>query len=66
MAAMSPDRILERLQTMSALSATSVSPMPAGVDMSPSAVAARLREMADVSELCERLGEGRIAVGPGG
>jgi hypothetical protein len=34
--------------------------MPSGVDMSPRAVAARLREMAELAELCHRLGTGRI------
>ncbi len=33
------------------------SPMPRGIDMSPPAVAVRLREMADVSELCRKLGQ---------
>ena len=52
---MSADAVVERLQTMSTLSASQPSPMPRGVDMSPTAVAARLRDMADVSELCSRL-----------
>jgi len=45
---------------MSDLSAREASPMPRGVDMSPGAVAARLRDMAELSELCWKLGTGRI------
>jgi hypothetical protein len=52
--------VFERLQKMSELSATEVSPMPDGVDMSPRAVAARLQEMADLNELCRKLGAGRV------
>lgn len=57
---MTPERVRERLQTMSKLSASGESPMPRGVDMSPQAVAARLRDMAELSELCRTLGAGRI------
>ena len=59
MTRMSPERVLERLRTMSSLSAAQSSPMVRGVDMSPRAVAARLRDMADVSELCAVLATGR-------
>jgi hypothetical protein len=52
--------VFQRLRVMSELSASEESPMPRGVDMSPWAVAARLREMADLSELCRKLGTGRI------
>jgi hypothetical protein len=57
---MTPESVFERLRVMSELSANEESPMPRGVDMSPRAVAARLREMAEVSELCRVLGTGRI------
>ena len=57
---MTPGRVFERLQVMSALSANEVSPMPRGVDMAPRAVTARLREMAELNELCYKLGTGRI------
>jgi hypothetical protein len=57
---MTPDRVFERLHRMSELSASEASPMPRGVDMSPRAIAARLREMADLAELCHKLGTGRI------
>jgi hypothetical protein len=58
---MKPEHVYERLRRMSELSATEPSPMPRGVDMSPRAVAARLREMADLAELCHKLGTGRIS-----
>lgn len=57
---MRPEHVYERLRRMSELSATEPSPMPRGVDMSPRAVAARLREMAELAELCHKLGTGRI------
>ena len=57
---MTPDSVFQRLRRMSELSATEPSPMPRGVDMSARAVAARLREMAELAELCHRLGTGRI------
>jgi hypothetical protein len=57
---MIPERVLERLRLMSQLSASEESPMPRGVDMSPRAVAARLQDMAELSELCRTLGTGRI------
>ena len=57
---MTPRGVFERLLKMSELSATEVSPMPQGVDMSPQAVAARLQEMADLNELCHKLGTGRV------
>ena len=60
MVSMKPDQVFERLRVMSELSATEVSPMPRGVDMSPRAVAARLREMAELNELCHKLGTRRI------
>lgn len=60
MANMNPEAVYARLRLMSELSATQESPMPRGVDMSPRAVAERLREMADVSELCWKLGAGRV------
>lgn len=47
------------LREMATLSATQASPMQRGVDMSPSALAERLRELADVSELCARLAAAR-------
>ena len=62
---MTPDSVFQRLRRMSQLSATEPSPMPRGVDMSPRAVAARLREMAELAELCHKLGTGRIQ-GPAG
>ena len=43
------------LRAMAAASATQLSPMLDGPDMSPSAVTSRLREVADVRRLCERL-----------
>jgi hypothetical protein len=58
---MRPEHVYERLRRMSELSATEPSPMPRGVDMSPRAVAARLREMAELAELCHKLGTGRIS-----
>lgn len=58
---MRPEHVYERLRRMSELSATEPSPMPRGVDMSPRAVAARLREMAELAELCHKLGAGRIS-----
>jgi hypothetical protein len=57
---MTPDSVFQRLRRMSELSATEASPMPRGVDMSPRAVGARLREMAELAELCHKLGTGRI------
>jgi hypothetical protein len=57
---MTPERAFERLRAMSELSASGESPMPRGVDMSPRAVAARLRDMADVSELCRTLATGHL------
>ncbi|MBA2542283.1 MAG: hypothetical protein H0V17_21760 [Deltaproteobacteria bacterium] len=44
---------------MSELSAREPSPMPRGVDMSARAVGARLRELAEVSELCRKLARAR-------
>ena len=64
MVSMTPEAVYARLCKMSQLSATEESPMPRGVDMSPRAVGARLRDMADLSELCWKLGTGRI-VGAG-
>ena len=61
---MTPDRVFERLRVMSELSASQESPMPRGVDMSPRAVTARLRDMADLSELCRTLGTARIEDAP--
>lgn len=58
---MRPEHVYERLRRMSELSATEPSPMPRGVDMSPRAVTARLREMAELAELCHKLGMGRIS-----
>ncbi|MEO8703377.1 MAG: hypothetical protein ABI867_25240 [Kofleriaceae bacterium] len=49
------DRIAGWLREMARLSATEESPMPRGVDMTPRAIAGRLREMAEISELCRRL-----------
>jgi hypothetical protein len=57
---MTPEHVYERLRVMSELSASGESPMPRGVDMSPRAVAARLQDMADVSELCRTLETGRL------
>jgi hypothetical protein len=57
---MTPESVFQRLRRMSELSATEPSPMPRGVDMSPRAVAARLREMAELAELCHQLGAGQI------
>lgn len=51
--------VTERLRAMAAASVAERSPMPDRVDMSPSGVTARLREMADVSRLCDRL----VAIG---
>lgn len=56
---MTAEAVWFRLQAMRALSAAHDSPMHRGVDMSPPAVAARLRDMAEVSELCWKLGTGR-------
>jgi hypothetical protein len=47
------------LREMARLSATSPSPMIRGVDMSPSRIAERIRELADVSELCAQLSAAR-------
>ena len=47
--------VTDRLRAMAAASAAEVSPMADRVDMSAAAVTRRLREMADVSRLCERL-----------
>ena len=55
-----PGADMQTLREMSERSATEESPMPRGVDMSPRAVAARLRDMADLSELCWKLGTGRL------
>jgi hypothetical protein len=60
MVSMTPERVFERLRAMSQLSASEASPMPRGVDMSPKAIAARLRDMAELSELCSMLGTGRL------
>lgn len=60
MVSMTPEHVFERLRAMSDLSANEESPMPRGVDMSPQAVAARLRDMAELSELCRKLGTGQI------
>ena len=60
MVSMKPEDVGARLKMMSELSATEESPMPRGVDMSPEAVGARLRDMADLSELCWKLGTGRL------
>jgi hypothetical protein len=60
MVSMKPDDVRARLLQMSELSASGESPMPCGVDMSPRAVTARLRDMAEVSELCRMLQTGRI------
>ena len=57
---MTPEHVFERLRIMSDRSASEASPMPRGIDMSPKAVAARLRDMADLSELCRTLGTGRL------
>jgi hypothetical protein len=57
---MTPEDVCARLRAMSDFSANEESPMPRGVDMSPSSVAARLRDMAELSELCSKLGTGRI------
>jgi hypothetical protein len=57
---MAPEAVFARLREMSDLSAKEESPMPRGVDMSPRAVAARLQDLADLSELCWKLGTGRI------
>ena len=59
MVAMTPEAVRARLVEMSARSASEPSPMPHGVDMSPRAVAARLREMNELCELCHRLAEAR-------
>ena len=60
MASMTPEHVFARLQLMSVLSASEESPMPRGVDMAPAAVTARLRDMADLSELCRTLASGTI------
>jgi hypothetical protein len=60
MVSMKPEDVRARLLQMSELSARGESPMPRGVDMSPRAVTARLRDMAEVSELCRVLQTGRI------
>lgn len=60
MVLMTPAAVGARLREMSDLSAKEESPMPRGVDMSPRAVGARLQEMSDLSELCWKLGTGRI------
>ena len=56
----SPERVYQQLRRMSELSETEQSPMPDGVDMSPAAVTARLRDLADVSELCLMLATGPL------
>jgi hypothetical protein len=61
---MAADQVTLRLRIMSELSARDESPMPRGVDMSARAVAARLRDMAELSELCWRLGTGRVVDNP--
>lgn len=57
---MIPEDVYARLRLMSELSAREESPMPRGVDMSPGAVGARLQDMSELSELCWKLGTGRI------
>ena len=57
---MTPEAVFARLREMSDLSAREESLMPRGVDMSPRAVGARLQDMSDLSELCWKLGTGRI------
>lgn len=57
---MTPDSVFQRLRRMSELSVAEPSPMPRGVDMSPRAVAVRLREMAELAELCHKLRTGHI------
>lgn len=55
MATMTAEIVTARLHAMAEMSRNEASPMPRGVDMSARAVTVRLREMADVSKLCERL-----------
>lgn len=55
MVRMTPELVFRRLVLMSVLSAREPSRMKRGVDMSGAAVAARLRELAEVSELCAKL-----------
>lgn len=57
---MRPEAVRARLCKMNELSANETSPMPVGVDTSPSAVAARLRDMAELCELCYRLSSARV------
>jgi len=57
MAAMTAEVVTARLRAMSEASRREPSPMRRGVDMSRAALTLRLREMADVSRLCERLVE---------
>lgn len=61
MASPTPEQVSARLRAMRDLSARAPSPMPRGVDMSPGAVGARLRELAELARLCAQLGAGRIA-----
>jgi hypothetical protein len=49
--------VTARLRAMAEMSRREVPPMVRGVDMSAHGVSRRLREMADVSSLCERLVE---------
>ena len=59
MVSMSPDHVATRLRLMSAESAAGSSAMPDGVDMSSAAVGARLRDLAELSELCWQLATAR-------
>jgi len=59
MVAMTPEAIGARLLEVSNRSAVEASPMPRGVDMTPTAVSARLRDMAAISELCRALAKPR-------
>ncbi len=58
---MTSETVTQRLRAMAEASRSGPSPMPRGVDMSGPAVTMRLREMSDVSRLCEKL----VALGKG-
>jgi hypothetical protein len=59
MVAMTPDAVGARLLEVARRSAVEPSPMRRGVDMTPAAVTARLRDMAAITELCRALAKPR-------
>ncbi len=59
MADMSPQAVVDRLRVVSSLRRVRLDQLEP-VDMSPEAIRARLRTVAQLSDLCQRLGEGTL------